>query len=310
MRAIVQHSFGGPEVLEVAEVDRPQPLPTEILVRVKAASVNPVETIIRSGIFPMIGQPPFTMGWDVSGVVEEVVPGVSRFKVGDEVFGMPLFPRAASAYAEYVAGPARQFALKPKGIDHAQASGMALAGLTAWQALTDVIGVESGQRILIQGIAGGVGHLAAQIAKAKGLYVIGTASAAKHDFVKSLGADEVIDYRTVDFTEVVKDVDVVFETIGGEYGERSLRTLRRGGMLFTAVGRGDAELTAKCEAAGVRFDGISVEPDRVGLEALADLVDRGLLVPHVSHRLPLEDAAKAHELIGSGHTTGKIVLIP
>lgn len=309
MRAVVQQAFGDPEVLQIAEVDRPRPLPTEVVVRVHAASVNPVDAIVRAGIFPMIGQPPFILGWDVSGVVDEVVPGVSRFKPGDEVFGMPFFPRAASAYAEYVAAPARQFALKPAGIDHAQAAAIPLAGLTAWQLLVDTADVQPGQRVLIHGVGGGLGHFALQIAKARGAYVIGTASAAKHDFARSLGADEMIDYRSVDFTEAVRDVDIVVETQGGEYGPRSLRTVRPGGWLLTAIDRGDAALKAAADAAGVRFSGISVEPDHVGLEGLARLVDEGRLVPHVSHRFPLEKAADAHRVVEDGHALGKVVLI-
>ncbi|MFC5911223.1 NADP-dependent oxidoreductase [Streptacidiphilus monticola] len=310
MRAIIQHRFGGPEVLEVAEVPPPVPLPTEIVVEVKAVGVNPVETIIRSGAFPMIGQPPFILGWDVSGVVTEVVPGVNRFRPGDEVFGMPMFPRAANAYAEYVAAPARHFALKPANIDHAEAAALPLAGLTAWQGLVDVARIGPGQRLLIHGIAGGVGLIALQIAKERGAHVVGTASAPKHELLYRLGADELIDYRTTDFAEQVRDMDVVLETIGGDYGERSLRTLRPGGLLFTAVGRNDRALAAKAEAAGMRFAGISVEPDCQGLEALAALVEKGALHPHVERRLPFEQASLAHELVASGHTTGKIVLIP
>ncbi|MCX4747792.1 NADP-dependent oxidoreductase [Kitasatospora sp. NBC_01287] len=310
MRAIVQHRFGGPEVLELAEVERPKPLPTEIVVEVKAAGVNPVETIIRSGGFPLLGQPPFILGWDVSGVVTEVVPGVTRFKVGDEVFGMPFFPRAANAYAEYVAAPSRHFALKPPSLTHVQAAAIPLAGLTAWQGLVDVADVRPGQRVLIHGIAGGVGLFALQIAKARGAYVIGTASAPKHELLRDFGADELIDYRTEDFTDKVKDVDLVYETIGGDYPYRSLRTLRPGGLLFSAVGRGDQALERAAEQAGMRFTGISVEPDAAGLEALADLVERGLLRTHVAHTLPLEQAGRAHELVATGHTTGKIVLVP
>ncbi|MFF3695512.1 NADP-dependent oxidoreductase [Streptomyces sp. NPDC002221] len=310
MRAIVQQTFGGPEVLTLAEVERPTPLPTEILVRVKAIGVNPVEAIIRGGAFPMLGEPPFVLGWDVSGVVEHVVPGTSRFQEGDEVFGMPLFPRAAGAYAEFVAAPSRHFAHKPASLSHAQAAAVPLAGLTAWQSLVEVGQVGPGQRVLIHAGGGGVGHLAIQIAKARGAHVITTASAAKHAFLRGLGADEVIDYRTADFAEAVGDVDTVLELIGGDYADRSLRTLRPGGLLVTAVARADAELAARTRAAGFRFAGVSVEPDHGGLEALADLVEKGQLRPHVDRTLPLEEAAAAHELIEAGHVTGKLILKP
>src|SRR5581483_9262134 len=168
MRAITQERFGGPDVLQLIESPRPRPIPTEVLVRVHAIGLNPIETLIRSGAFPLLGQPPFILGWDISGVVEEVVPGTSRFKVGDEVYGMPFFPRAASGYAEYVAAPSRQLALKPRNIDHAHAAAIPLVGLTAWQSLVDIAKLEAGQRVLIHGAGGGVGHLAVQIAKALG----------------------------------------------------------------------------------------------------------------------------------------------
>ncbi len=186
-----------------------------------ASGVNQIDGIIRAGVFPLIGQPPFILGWDVSGVVEEVVPGTSRFAPGDEVFGMPFFPRPANAYAEYIAAPSRQLARKPANIDHAQAAALPLAGLTAWQSLVDIADVQAGQRVLIHGGAGGVGHLAVQIAKARGAYVVATASAGKHDFVRDIGADEVIDYQAVDFATAVGDLDVVLEVIGGDYAERS-----------------------------------------------------------------------------------------
>jgi NADPH:quinone reductase-like Zn-dependent oxidoreductase len=308
MRAVIQQKFGGPEVLVVGNVERPKPLPTEVLVRVKAIGVNPVESIIRAGAFPLIGQPPFILGWDISGVVEEVVPGTSRFKPGDEVFGMPFFPRAASAYAEYIAAPSRQLAKKPATLTHAQAAALPLAGLTAWQSLIDIAQVKPGQRVLIHGAGGGVGHLAVQIAKAHGAYVIGTASAGKHEFVRSLGADEMIDYRAVDFTEAVRDVDIVLEMIGGDYAERSLRVLRPGGLLVTAVERMNSALAAKVEAAGRRFAGVAVEPDYVALERMAEMVERGVLRPHVERTFPLEEAGKSHEFVATG-IKGKAVLL-
>ncbi|OLE25281.1 MAG: NADPH:quinone reductase [Catenulispora sp. 13_1_20CM_3_70_7] len=308
MRAVIQNSFGEPAVLHVAEVPKPQPIPTEVLVRVHATAVNPVDAVVRSGVFPLLGEPPFILGWDVSGVVEEVVPGVTRFEAGDEGFGMPFFPRAGNGYAEYVAVPSRQLARKPASISHEQAAALPLAGLTAWQALNDAADLQPGQRILIHAGAGGVGHLAVQIAKTRGAHVIATASAAKHDFVLGLGADEVVDYRSVDFTTAISDVDVVLETVGGPVGPKSIEVLRPGGLLVTIVDRANAELRAATIAAGKRFADIAVEPDHVGLEALAELVDSGRLRPYVEHVLPLAEVAKAHELVESGRTRGKIVL--
>src|SRR4051812_41954321 len=202
MRAVSQQAFGGPHVLRLTDVPRPTPLPSEVVVRVHAAAVNPVDAVVRSGAFPMLGEPPFTLGWDISGVVEEVVPGVTRFQPGDEVYGMPYFPRSAAGYAEYVIAPSRQLAHKPRSLDHVHAAAVPLVGLTALQALDGVAALQSGQRVLVHGAGGGVGHLAVGIAKARGGYVIGTASAGKHDFVRGLGADEVIDHRGVDFATV------------------------------------------------------------------------------------------------------------
>ncbi|MBT2510329.1 NADP-dependent oxidoreductase [Streptomyces sp. ISL-98] len=305
MRAVVQKSFGGPEVLEIVETERPEPLAAEVLVRVHASAVNPVDVAVRSGAYPLLGEPVFGVGWDISGVVEEAGPG-ARFKVGDEVYGMPFFPRAATGYADYVAAPSRQLARKPASLDHVHAAALPLAALTAWQGLVDAANVSAGDRVLIHRAAGGVGHLAVQIAKARGAHVIALASAPKHDFVRGLGADEVIDYRTTDFTEAVTDVDVVFDS--NSQGERSLNVLKPGGTLVSIMEHGDRELAAKVEAAGYRFAGISVEPDYASLEAIAELVDAGRIRPYVSETFPLAEAGKAHEVVGSGRAQGKIVL--
>jgi hypothetical protein len=188
---------------------------------------------------------------------------------------MPFFPRAASAYAEYVAAPSRQLARKPAGLSRAEAAALPLAGLTAWQALVDTAQVAVGQRVLIHGAGGGVGHLPVQIAKARGAHVLGTASAAKHDFVAGLGADELIDYRATDFAAHAGGMDVVLDTVGGATARRSIGVLRPGGLLVTIVGRRDVGLATRTEAAGRRFAGVSVEPDYPALEALADLAESG-----------------------------------
>jgi NADPH:quinone reductase-like Zn-dependent oxidoreductase len=293
MRAIRQQAFGGPEVLELSEVARPVPLPTEMLVRVRAVGVNPVETVIRSGQFPLLGSRRSSSA------------GMSA---GDEVYGMPFFPRAASAYAEYVAVPSRQLARKPAGLSDAEAAALPLAGLTAWQALVDTAQVAAGQRVLIHGAGGGVGHLAVQIAKARGAHVVGTASAAKHDLVASLGADELIDYRATDFAARVDRVDVVLDTMGGDIARRSIGVLHPGGLLVTIVGRRDVDLATRTRTAGRRFAGLSVEPDYPALEALADLAESGRLCVHLQATLDLAEAAKAHELLESGGITGKVAL--
>lgn len=310
MRAIRQEALGGPEVLELVEVERPEPGPTEILVQVHAAGVNPVDwKVRRSG--GLLGAPPFTVGWDVSGTVAQVGPGVTRFQVGDEVYGMPRFPRPAAAYSEYVTAPSRHFARKPATVDHITAAALPLAGLTAWQALVDTAQLAPGQRVLVHAAAGGVGHLAVQIAKVRGAYVLATASAAKHAFVREIGADEVIDYIRVDFTEAAHDLDVVLDTVGGDYAERSLRTLQPGGILVSITGLASAARIQSAAATfGVHAATMLVEPDHATLEQLAQLVDKGQLRPHVAATFPLDQAAKAHELGETNRTTGKLVLTP
>lgn len=304
MRAVVVSQWGGPEVLTETELDRPEPAMGEVLVRVHAAGVNPVDWKTRaSGALIPWGPVP-AVGWDVSGTVEAVGLGVTLFQPGDEVFGMPRFPHQAGAYAEYVTAPARHFTRKPASIDHVQAAALPLAALTAWQALTDTAGLRPGQRVLVHAAAGGVGHFAVQIAKALGAYVIGTASAPKHELVRSLGADEVIDYRTTAFEDAVAEVDVVIDAIGGDYGTRSLKVLRPGGHLITL--NGPDQVPAEAEAFHTGWT--LVEPDYAGLRAVAALVEEGKLRPVVDTVLPLAEAAKAHEIGELGRTTGKIVL--
>ncbi|CAM5259369.1 NADP-dependent oxidoreductase OS=Streptomyces tendae OX=1932 GN=GUR47_04550 PE=3 SV=1 [Streptomyces tendae] len=306
MRVITQHRLGGPEVLTIVDAPEPRPLPTEVLVRVKAIGLNPLEARLRAGEFPLIGQPPFILGWDISGVVEQAQTG--RFRPGDEVFGMPLFPRAASAYAEVVSAPALHLARKPASLSHVEASALPVVGLTAWQGLVDLGGVTDGDRVLVHGGGGGVGHIAIQMAKALGAHVIATASGSKRKFVEGLGADEVIDYTAVDFTEVVRDIDVALDTLGGDTAARSLEVLRPGGHLVTAVADEDAELAARFEAAGMRFSGIAVDPDPVALRGLVALVEQGELRVHVQETFPFERVTDAHRLLDDGHLQGKLVL--
>ncbi|MFI6044595.1 NADP-dependent oxidoreductase [Nocardia sp. NPDC051321] len=308
MRAIAQDCFGGPDVLRVVEVPRPEPGPAEVLVRVRAVGVNPTDLWHRASGGLAGGQTPIRLGWDVSGVVEAIGPGVTIVEPGDEVFGLPRHPQPAGTYAQYVTSPARHLVRKPSAISHAEATALPLAALTAWQALVDTADVRPGQRVLIHAAAGGVGHLAVQIAKARGAYVIGTARAAKHDFVRGLGADEVIDYTQVDFTTVANDIDVVLDAIGGEYGPRSLTTLRPGGILVALASPAEAYLADEARALGRRAAFLIVEADGVGMREIAALVEAGRLRPHLDRVLPLELAAEAHELSHSGRVVGKIVL--
>jgi NADPH:quinone reductase-like Zn-dependent oxidoreductase len=310
MRVITQLSTGGPEVLELGEAEIPEPLPTEIRVRVGAAGVNPVDWKTRAGagMAAVLGPPPFTVGWDVAGTVDAVGAGVTRFAVGDAVFGMPWFPRQAGAYSEFVTAPSRHFAHRPAGLTEVEAAALPLAGLTAWQCLADIADVQPGQRVLVHAAAGGVGHLAVQIAKARGAYVIGTASVGKHNLLHDLGVDEAVDYRSEAFEKVVDPVDLVFDLIGGEVSRRSLDALHPDGRLICLPSAAAADALAAAAERGLRATGMLVEPDGDGLEDLARLVDQRRLRVLVSETFPLERAAHAHRAGELGHTTGKLVL--
>ncbi|MEU4762600.1 NADP-dependent oxidoreductase [Actinosynnema sp. NPDC023794] len=306
MRAVVVEAFGGPEVMEVRTVARPEPARDEIVVEVRAAGVNPFDWHVRRNGYWFTT--PWVPGWDVSGVVVGVPAGENRFRVGDEVFGMPHLPRAAGAYAEYVAAPARHFARKPANLDHVHAAALPLGALTAWQALTEAADVKPGDRVLVHAAAGGVGHLAVQLAKSLGAWVIGTASAGKHDLLRELGVDEPVDYTTRDFGEL-RDVDVVLDLIGGDYERRSMGVLKPGGRY---VGLPDPtrlpDLRVMADALGVRAEVVSVVPDHAVLEHVAGLVERGELKVVVAETFPLEDVVKAHEVGEANRTTGKLVL--
>ena len=310
MRAVSQYAYGGPEVLEVVETDRPTPRPGEVLVRVRAAGVNPADWKIRAGRVRRFGDPPFTLGLDLCGVVEAVGDRTTRFRPGDEVFGCSFPPRGA--HAEYAVAPAEALAAAPAGIDHIHAGALPVAALTAWQPLVRVAAVRAGHRVLIHAAAGGIGHLAVQIAKARGAYVIGTAREGKHAFLRDLGADELIDYTTTDFAAVARDIDVVLDPIGGDYGPRSLDTLAPDGILIDVRGTGPDRTAVREQAhlRGLRFVEFGFTPSGADLESIADLVQRGSLQAAVDQVLPLEAAAKAHELSETNRVQGKIVLVP
>ncbi|MFE0922466.1 NADP-dependent oxidoreductase [Streptomyces nigra] len=307
MRAISQNALGGPEVLEEVRLERPAPGPNQVLVRVRAAGINPTDWKHRAtGGF--LGDPPFVLGWDVSGVVEATGIGVAAFRPGDEVFGMLPYPYGHGSHAEYVIAPVRALTHKPSVIDHTQAGALPLVSLTAWQALVEHAELRPGQRVLIHAAAGGVGHAAVQIAKARGAYVIGTASAGKHGFLREIGADEVIDYRETDFAEAVKDVDVVLDTLGGETAVRSLRVLRPGGVVVSIIPVGSDEFPQEAERLGVRAVRMLVDADRADLRSLVELIEQGRLRATIERTFPLSAAAEAHALGEKGRTTGKLVL--
>ena len=323
MHAVVQHRFGGPDVLQLEQVPRPAPLPTEVLVRVHAAGVNPVDWQTRAGqgMAQVLGDPasgppsggaaPFVVGWDVAGVVEEVGFGVTTLRAGDAVYGMPRFPRAAGAYAEYVTAPSRQLARKPATLDHTHAAAVPLAALTAWQALVDTAHLRPGQRVLVHAAAGGVGHFAVQFARHLGAHVIGTASARRHDWLATLGAHELVDYAEVRFEDVVRDVDLVLDLVGDGHDRtstRSLGVIRPGGLLVAVPSGVSAELAAAAEARGVRASPIAVEPDGPALARIAALIDAGDVVVEVEDVFSLAQAGQAHARGEPGRTRGKLVL--
>lgn len=304
MKAVLIYKYGGTEVLKFGDAPIPVINPDDVLIKVFATSVNPIDWKVREGhskgtrVFPVI------LGWDVSGVIEKVGADVHDYKVGDEVFARPDVSRNGT-YAEYVAVRAKEISFKPKTIDHLESAAIPLAGLTAWQGLFDHGKLQAGQKVLIHGAAGGVGTLAVQLAKWKGAYVIGTASEKNIAFLKELGADEVIDYHKEKFEETLKNIDVVFDTIGGETQIKSLQVLKPGGILVSIVGIKDMEALKVKGIQGVQYMAQSVPEN---LKQLAVLIDSGKLKPVIAQVLPLKEIVKAHQLSERGHTRGKIVL--
>lgn len=310
MRTITQSTFGGPSVLEIAEIDEPRPGAGQVTIEVGAASVNPVDIAVRSGAFELIGDPPFTLGWDVAGVVVDVGTGILAFGEGDEVMGLVGFPGRGNAYADRVVADASELVARPAALTMEQAGALPLVGLTAWQALVGIAELEAGQRVLIHRAAGGVGHIAVQVAKARGAHVIGTARAAKHSLLRDLGADTLIDYTTTDFVAGAGRVDIVFDLVGGDYAERSADVLEPGGLLIGAIGSNLGFSAERAAERGVRFEVVSVRPSADGLNRLVELVESGELRVLVDEVIPLADVAKAHALVELGHATGKVVLVP
>jgi NADPH:quinone reductase-like Zn-dependent oxidoreductase len=304
MKAVLIYKYGGPEVLEYTDAPVPAIKPDEVLIKVIATSINPVDYKVRQGHgFPRAGFPAI-LGWDVSGVIEKAGSDVQDFKPGDEVYARPNVMRDGT-YAEYVAVQAKEISAKPKKLDHLQSASIPLAGLTAWQGLFDHGKLQAGQKVLINGAAGGVGTLATQLAKWKGAYVIGTASENNIGFLKELGADEVIDYKKQKVEDVLKNIDLVFDTIGGDAQVKLLEVLKPGGILVSTVGLKDEEAIKAKGIQGIKYMALSVPAD---LEQLASLADEGKLKPVIQQVLPLTDIRKAHEIIEKGHVRGKIVI--
>ena len=306
MKAVRIHQYGGAETLSLEDIQRPTPGPDELLIKVHAASVNPFDWKARQGYFQQFIPLtlPLTLGWDVSGTVEATGPAVTQFKRGDEVFTR-LDIVKGGGYAEYTLAKASDAALKPKSVDHVHAAGIPVAGVTAWQALFDTAQLRAGQRVLIHAAAGGVGAFAAQFAKAKGAYVIATASGKNQAFLRELGVDQAIDYEKTRFEDVVRDVDVVLDTLGGEVQERSLKVLKPGGILVALAAPPNAEQAARHGVSAVFFES---HPGSADLVEIARLVDSGRVKTVVDTVLPLAEARRAQELSAHGHARGKIIL--
>ena len=306
MKAIVVHEYGGPEVLKYEDVPRPEPKEDQILVRVIAAGVNPVDAMIRSGMFAKYEKDVFPIipGADIAGVVEKVGSKITRFKTGDPVFAYVSL-KGGGGYAEYALATEGDTAAKPKSLTYVEAAAVPIVALTAWQALIDTAKLNAGQTVLIHGGSGGVGSFAIQIAKARGAKVIATASTANQDLLKELGADVAIDYTKQKFEDIAKDVDVVLDSIGRDTLARSYGVVKKGGFIVSIVAQPDR---AELDKRGIRSAVLSVEPNADELAEIGKLIDQKKIKVIVSQTFPLSDAAKAQEQVATGHTRGKIVL--
>ena len=304
MKAIVVHEYGGPEVLKYEDALRPEPKENEVLVRVIAAGVNPVDALIRSGKYAKFfgTSLPLVPGYDIAGVVEKIGTKITKLKVGDAVYAYPMW---GGGYAEYAVATEGEAALKPKSISFVEAAGVPLAALTAWQALIDVAKIEKGQTVLIHGGSGGVGSFAIQIAKARGAKVIATASTSNQDLLKQLGADVAIDYTKQKFEDAAKDVDVVLDSVGKDTLARSYGVVKKGGFIASLVAKPEQ---AELDKYGIRGAPISVKPNASELAEITKLIDEKKIKPIVSQVLPLTEAVKAQEQAATHHTRGKIVL--
>ena len=317
MKAFTLKENGGIENLKLSEVDKPEIRAGEVLIKVKAVSVNPIDTIVRqnrSALLRILGpgndEDTFILGWDVSGVIEKTGSDVAEFKVGDEVFGMINFPGHGKAYAEYVVAPAGHITLKPDNLSFEQAAVATLSALTAWQGLVTHAKIKEGDKVLIHAAGGGVGHFAIQIAKSLGAYVIGTGSSSKKDFVLNLGADEFIDYTRETFEDKISDADIVLDSIPrNEHLLRSIAATKQGGTLISIKSYFEGELAEKAKAKRLYTDRILVNSNGNDMKQIARLIEEGKIHPHISESYKFEDLPKAHQQIESGKTMGKVVAV-
>ncbi len=305
MKAIVINAYGNEDVLDYVDVERPEPKADEVLVKVHVAAVNPIDWKTRDGAGERLGlKLPIALGIDIAGTVEEVGVGVENFKKGDAVYGMTV-SALSGGYAEYALAGVDTIAPKPDSLDFENAASLPIAALTAWQAMFDLANLSSGQKILITGASGGVGSMAVQLAKAKGAFVIGTASGRNQQFIRDLGADEFVDYTAQPFEEAIKNMDVVFDTIGGDTCERAFQTLKKGGFLVSAV---EPQAEEKAKEFGIQGSWLFCQPSAKQLAEINRLIKEGKLKTYVETVLPLTEVKKAHQLSQSGRTRGKIVL--
>ena len=307
MKAVTISKYGDQSVLNYTDIERPKPKANEILVHNFAVAVNPVDWKIRNGLGEMFGlHLPIVLGCEIAGAIEEVGSDVLDFHSGDPVYGYVSLERNGG-YAEYTVAKADEIAPKPESLDYDNAAAVPVGALTSWQAIFDTADLQNGQRILITGASGGVGSMAVQLAKAKGAFVIATASGRNEEFVRSLGADEFVDYTREKFEDRVHEVDVVYDTVGGDTLERSFKTIRRGGCLVTTVMPPSSE---KAENSGIRASMIGVEPSGQQLREISRLIAAGRMKTYVATVLPLAEVRAAHQLSESGRTRGKIILHP
>jgi NADPH:quinone reductase-like Zn-dependent oxidoreductase len=303
MKAVRIHEFGGPETLRVEDLPVPEPGAGEVRIRVLAASVNPVDYKMRNGGYLPPDALPLTLGRDVAGVVDAVGDGVDTFSPGDAVFAM--LDREHGGYVEFVVQPAANCARQPARLDAIQAAAVPLAGLTAWQGLFDHGGLQAGQRVLVHGAAGGVGHFAVQFAGARGATVFATCSGQDADFVRGLGISEVIDYRSERFEDRVGEVDLVYDLVAGETQDRSWSVLKDGGVLVSTLQEPDQAKAAAKHARGVHY---MAQPNGGQLADIARLIDAGEVAPRIDRVFPLDAAAEAETALEKDHVRGKIVL--
>ncbi|HTF81629.1 MAG TPA: NADP-dependent oxidoreductase [Cytophagales bacterium] len=312
MEALILKEFGSVDHFLLQEISSPTIGSGDVLVKVKAISLNPVDVKTRAGkglAGRMKEFAPLILGWDISGVIEEVGGDVKGFKKGDAVFGMVNFPGHGQAYAEYVSAPAHHLALKPENVSHEEAAAATLAALTAWQALVTHAKVQPGEKVLIHAASGGVGHYAVQIGKHLGAYVIGTSSAVNKDFVLEIGADAHIDYTSQRFEDVVKDLDFVLDAIGGDNIDKSLEVIRKGGRHISIPSGLNQAVVEKAKEKGIDGSFFLVQSNGVDMKIIADLLQKGIVKSTVSKVFDFKEMSKAHQYVETGRTRGKVVVV-